>query len=113
VHRRGVVTATINGKRHRWKGRLVFFTAGPSGVIAIAGMPPRGGIIRTLGFACPVVLAGATFPLSPDPATCNATYTEERVRRPVTINAWSELSGVQVTYANFVSGRSRGRSRPC
>ena len=109
VAARNIVTATINGKRHKWKGRYVLFEVGPSGVIAVASKRARlGSILPTIGFACPVLLSGATFPLMPDPAICNATYTETKVSRTPATKAWLATRDVQVTYASFDGTRLTG-----
>lgn len=99
--KRNLVDATVNGKRLKWKGRYVVASAGGSGVILAAGAPPRRGIVRGIGFGCPVSLTGVSFPLAPDPTNCNGTYTETKVGRHPIIKAWTELQGVQVVYASF------------
>ena len=59
------VTATVNGKRFKWKGRYVSTGTSDVGTITLATKPGR--TIRTLGFGCAVNLSRESLPLTPLP----------------------------------------------
>jgi hypothetical protein len=57
-----IVTATIDGKHVKWKGRLVRLTDSQSGFFILAASKLNGS--KTIGVGCGILLAGQTFPLT-------------------------------------------------
>jgi len=78
--RKRTVSATINGERVSWKGRLVIFDETPGhGFTAVA---TKIGGTKTIGFGCGVLLEGQPLPLTA--TMCNATYATRRGNRAET-----------------------------
>ena len=94
------VIATVNGKRIKWKGRYVVVSISGNGTQIIATKPARpGGTVRTVGFGCAIDPRNeTTFPLTPPPEVCVATYTETKVSVGAQTNAWFAPNGANVTY---------------
>jgi len=72
-----IVTATVNGKRVKWSGRLLSFTQGDSGLI-IVGTKARAS--KTIGIGCPILLGASTYPLTLD-TYCSGQYAERAGKR--------------------------------
>jgi hypothetical protein len=96
------VSATIDGKGYRYKGRFVVATSSGGGTIIIATKPARpGSTLRTIGFGCAYSLPNETFPLVANPDFCNGTLTEQKIGGSYAIKSWFATSGVQVTFQTF------------
>ena len=110
ARKKNTVTATINGKRYKFKGRYVIFNYGSAGVLAVATKPARpGGTLRALGFGCAFLLPDVAYPFTPDPAYCTANYTETKVSRSPTTKSWfGTQDGTRVTYESFDGSRLTG-----
>jgi hypothetical protein len=107
--KKNVIVATVNGKRYKWKGRYVVTGISGVGTITAAAKPARpGGVVRGIGFGCPVDLRNETLPLTPPAEYCTATYTEQTVSRTPIAKAWIALSNAQVTYQTFDGVRMTG-----
>jgi hypothetical protein len=107
--KKNLIVATVNGKRYKWKGRYVVTGLSGVGTITAAAKPARpGGVVRGIGFGCPVDLRNETLPLTPPAEYCSATYTEQTVSRTPVARAWFATSNVQVTYQTFDGVRMTG-----
>jgi len=96
------VSATINGKGYKYKGRYVVATTSDVGTIVIATKPARpGATLRTVGFGCAYNLQSATFPLVADPQYCTGTLTEQKIGGTFSIKSWFATSGIAVTFETF------------
>jgi hypothetical protein len=96
------ITATVDGKVYKFKGRYVLTTTSGSGTIVVATKPARPGrILRTIGFGCAYDLPSETFPLVADPQVCNGSLTEQRLKGDFAVKGWLAVSGVQVTFDAF------------
>jgi hypothetical protein len=90
-------------------GRYVVVGISGAGTEIVATKPARpGGTIRTVGFGCAIDPANETFPLTPPPEVCAATYTETKVSVGSATNAWFAPEGANVTFASFIGGRLTG-----
>jgi len=106
---KNTITATVNGKRYKWKGRFVSTSYSGVGTITLGAKPARpGSILRVIGFGCAIYPPNETFPLTPQSDFCTANYTETKVGRRPTIKGWLALQGVRVTYESFSDGRIAG-----
>lgn len=107
--RKNKVAATVNGKRLKWKGRFVSTGFSGAGTILTATKPARPrGVIRTLAIGCAIYPPNETFPLTPLPQICNASYSETKVAPSVSVKGWLAVQGVHVVYESFGGGRITG-----
>ena len=102
--RKNRVTATVDGKRYKWKGRYVLSSFDGTGTAVVAVRP--GKTIRGLGFACPIFPPSEAFPVSPSPTVCNGTYS---VKRRGVLKSWFAPRNVQMTFDSYEEGRIVGR----
>lgn len=72
-----VVTATVNGKKVTWRGRLLSFNYGAGGLI-IVGTKVRA--TKTIGVGCPILLSAYTYPVTFD-TNCSGQYQEHAGKR--------------------------------
>jgi hypothetical protein len=93
---KGIVTATVNGKHVRWRGRLLSFTQSDSGLIII-GTKFRAA--KTIGIGCPILLSAYTYPTTFD-TYCSGQYAEHGGKR-YWFNTGLSADPFQVTFDSF------------
>jgi hypothetical protein len=101
-----VFSARINGRQLVAHGRRTFGTYDGS-IFLFAGSKAAGlnGTNRAAAFACIAIgLDTAAFPLT---LACGGNYQEVRAKGP-TVNAWSSVSGLQVTIESFDGTHATG-----
>jgi hypothetical protein len=92
-----VLTATVNGKRVKFKFNVQLTGGGDTIAFFVIGQtrPRLGRLLRTLGFSC------GLFPPATTPADlgfCLSTYSETRVSRQPSAKAWqTPVGGTRVT----------------
>jgi hypothetical protein len=95
-----LVTATVNGKRIKWKGHFVQLTDSQSGFFSLAASKVNGS--KTIGVGCGILLAGQTFPLTLTTG-CSMTYqARKHGASQIWLNPGLDASNpVTVTFQSF------------
>jgi hypothetical protein len=92
------VSATVSGKRVKWKGRLVRVTDSTSGFILVA---TKLYATKTIGVGCGILLAGQTFPLTMTMG-CNMNYAVHKHGGEIWLNTGLDPNNpMTVTFASF------------
>jgi hypothetical protein len=96
---KGVVTATVNGKRIKFTRYVQISGGGSTIAFMVLAQGRKGAILRTIGVAC-----GVFPPVSvPGPGDfCTSNYQEQRIGRHPTAKAWTAQVGtIQVTFDSY------------
>ena len=88
------VTATVNGKHIRWRGRLVLFNYDTAIGLRVIGTKILA--TKTIGVGCPILFSAYTYPFTM--TVCDATFQTRRGRHS---SFWTNLNTMQVTFNSF------------